>query len=153
MSELKIITLRESVFEDHNRDAERLRRELSGKKTFLINLMASPGAGKTTLLRALLPLLQKELKVAVMEADIDSSVDAQAIAAMGVHTIQLHTGGMCHLDADMCRQGLRELGYPLGGAFRQVRLCHRRNGPCRLHAGADPLCRPCGRHRHRPCAQ
>ena len=111
MSELKIITLRESVFEDNNRDAERLRRELSGKNTFLINLMASPGAGKTTLLRALLPLLQKELKVAVMEADIDSSVDAQAIAAMGVHTIQLHTGGMCHLDADMCRQGLRELGY------------------------------------------
>ena len=111
MSELKIITLRESVFEDNNRDAERLRRELSGKNTFLINLMASPGAGKTTLLRALLPLLQKELKVAVMEADIDSSVDAQTIAAMGVHTIQLHTGGMCHLDADMCRQGLRELGY------------------------------------------
>ncbi|MBO7276279.1 MAG: hydrogenase nickel incorporation protein HypB, partial [Clostridia bacterium] len=81
------------------------------KNTFLINLMASPGAVKTTLLRALLPLLQKELKVAVMEADIDSAVDAQAIAAMGVHTIQLHTGGMCHLDADMCRQGLRELGY------------------------------------------
>lgn len=111
MNELKIITLRESVFEDNNRDAERLRRELNRKNTFLINLMASPGAGKTTLLRALLPLLQKELKVAVMEADIDSSVDAQAIAAMGVHTIQLHTGGMCHLDADMCRQGLRELGY------------------------------------------
>lgn len=111
MNELKIITLRESVFEDNNRDAERLRRELSENNTFLINLMASPGAGKTTLLRALLPLLQKELKVAVMEADIDSSVDAQAIAAMAVHTIQLHTGGMCHLDADMCRQGLRELGY------------------------------------------
>ena len=111
MNELKIITLRESVFEDNNLDAERLRQELNGKNTFLINLMASPGAGKTTLLSALLPLLQRELKVAVMEADIDSSVDAETIASLGVKTIQLHTGGMCHLDADMCRQGLRELGY------------------------------------------
>ncbi len=111
MEDIKIIALRESVFEDNNADAAKLRRELSEKGSFLINLMSAPGSGKTSTLRALLPLLTKELSVAVMEADIDSSVDAEAIAACGVKSIQLHTGGMCHLDADMCRQGLRELGY------------------------------------------
>ncbi|MBO5976704.1 MAG: hydrogenase nickel incorporation protein HypB [Oscillospiraceae bacterium] len=111
MEDIKVIALRESVFEDNNADAELLRAELSHNGTFLINLMAAPGSGKTSTLRALLPLLTKELSVAVMEADIDSSVDAEAIAACGVKSIQLHTGGMCHLDADMCRQGLRELGY------------------------------------------
>ncbi|MBO7274911.1 MAG: hydrogenase nickel incorporation protein HypB [Clostridia bacterium] len=111
MNELKIITLKESVFENNDLDAQALRQELTSHGTFLINLMASPGAGKTTLLSALIPLLQKELSVAVMEADIDSSVDAETIAKLGVRTIQLHTGGMCHLDADMCRQGLYELGY------------------------------------------
>ena len=111
MENVKIIALRESVFEDNNADAEALRRELSQKGCFLINLMSAPGSGKTSTLRALLPLLSKELSVAVMEADIDSSVDAEAIARCGVKAIQLHTGGMCHLDADMCRQGLRELGF------------------------------------------
>ena len=111
MDELKIITLKESVFEDNNADAELLRGELTSKNTFFINLMASPGAGKTSVLRALIPILRQKLSIAVMEADIDSSVDAQAIAETGVKSIQLHTGGMCHLDADMCRQGLRELGY------------------------------------------
>ena len=111
MENVKIIALRESVFEDNNADAEALRRELSQKGCFLINLMSAPGSGKTSTLRALLPLLSKALSVAVMEADIDSSVDAEAIARCGVKAIQLHTGGMCHLDADMCRQGLRELGF------------------------------------------
>ncbi len=111
MENVKIIALRESVFEDNNADAEALRRELSQKGCFLINLMSAPGSGKTSTLRALLPLLSKELSVAVMEADIDSSVDAEAIARCGVKAIQLHTGGMCHLDADMCRQGLSELGF------------------------------------------
>lgn len=111
MENVKIIALRESVFEDNNADAEALRRELSQKGCFLINLMSAPGSGKTSTLRALLPLLSKELSVAVMEADIDSSVDAEAISKCGVKAIQLHTGGMCHLDADMCRQGLRELGF------------------------------------------
>lgn len=109
MDELKIIELRESVFEDNNADARRLRAELSEKKTFLINLMSAPGSGKTSTLLALIPLLREKLNLAVMEADIDSAVDAEAIAAAGVRSIQLHTGGMCHLDADMCRQGLREL--------------------------------------------
>lgn len=107
--ELKIITLRESVFEDNNADAQRLRQELTDKGIYLINLMASPGSGKTTTLRALIPLLREKLNLAVMEADIDSSVDAEAIAQTGIQSIQLHTGGMCHLDADMCRQGIRAL--------------------------------------------
>lgn len=109
MDELKIITLRESVFEDNNADANLLRQELTAKGVFLINLMASPGSGKTSTLRALIPLLREELSMAVMEADIDSSVDAEAIARTGIKSIQLHTGGMCHLDADMCRQGLKAL--------------------------------------------
>ncbi|MBQ9938459.1 MAG: hydrogenase nickel incorporation protein HypB [Oscillospiraceae bacterium] len=109
MDELKIIELRESIFEDNNADAELLRRELTEKGTFFINLMSAPGSGKTSTLRALIPLLKEKFTVAVMEADIDSSVDAEAIAETGVKCIQLHTGGMCHLDADMCRQGLREL--------------------------------------------
>ena len=91
MDELKIITLKESVFEDNNADAELLRRELTSKNTFFINLMASPGAGKTSVLRALIPLLREKLSIAVMEADIDSSVDAQAIAETGIKSIQLHT--------------------------------------------------------------
>ncbi len=111
MEDIKVIALRESVFEDNNADAAKLRRELSEKGSFLINLMSAPGSGKTSTLRALLPLLTKSLSVAVMEADIDSSVDAETIAKCGVKAIQLHTGGMCHLDADMCRQGLLELGY------------------------------------------
>ncbi|MBR5490925.1 MAG: hydrogenase nickel incorporation protein HypB [Oscillospiraceae bacterium] len=111
MDELKIIELRESVFEDNNADAALLRQSLKEEKTFLINLMSAPGSGKTTTLLALLKKLAPKINVGVMEADIDSAVDAEAIAAAGVRSIQLHTGGMCHLDADMCRQGLRELDY------------------------------------------
>lgn len=108
MSELKLIELKQSVFADNNAEADALRRELKDKKTCLINLMSSPGSGKTTTLLALAPYLSKHLKWGVMEADIDSSVDAESMLTAGVPSIQLHTGGMCHLDADMTRQGLRE---------------------------------------------
>ena len=110
MSEIRIIDVKQSVFADNDADAERLRSQLKEEKTFLLNLMASPGAGKTTLLRQLSKRLKEKLRFAVMEADIDSDVDARTMKAEGVDTIQIHTGGMCHLDADMTRQGLRELG-------------------------------------------
>ena len=110
MSEIRIIDVKQSVFADNDADAERLRSQLKEEKTFLLNLMASPGAGKTTLLRQLSQRLKEKLRFAVMEADIDSDVDARTMKAEGVDTIQIHTGGMCHLDADMTRQGLRELG-------------------------------------------
>lgn len=110
MDEIRIIELKQSIFADNNADAELLRKKLKDEKTFLLNLMASPGAGKTTFLKKLSKELQGKIKLAVMEADIDSDVDARAINECGVDTIQLHTGGMCHLDADMTRQGLRELG-------------------------------------------
>ena len=110
MSEIQIIDVKQSVFADNDADAERLRSQLKEEKTFLLNLMASPGAGKTTLLRQLSQRLKEKLRFAVMEADIDSDVDARTMKAEGVDTIQIHTGGMCHLDADMTRQGLRELG-------------------------------------------
>jgi hydrogenase nickel incorporation protein HypB len=110
MSEIRIIDVKQSVFADNDADAERLRSQLKEEKTFLLNLMASPGAGKTTLLQQLSQRLKEKLRFAVMEADIDSDVDARTMKAEGVDTIQIHTGGMCHLDADMTRQGLRELG-------------------------------------------
>ena len=109
MDELKIIELKESVFADNDRDAARLRTQLKGEKTFLLNLMSAPGSGKTSTLLALARHLRGEVRMAVMEADIDASVDAEAMRRAGVESIQLHTGGMCHLDADMTRQGLREL--------------------------------------------
>ena len=109
MDELKIIELKESVFADNDRDAARLRAQLKGEKTFLLNLMSAPGSGKTSTLLALARELRGEVRMAVMEADIDASVDAEAMRRAGVESIQLHTGGMCHLDADMTRQGLREL--------------------------------------------
>ena len=110
MEEIRIIEVKQSVFADNNADAERLRRQLKEEKTFLLNLMSSPGAGKTTFLRKLAEELKGELRLGVMEADIDSDVDARAMRQAGVDTIQIHTGGMCHLDADMTRQGLQELG-------------------------------------------
>ena len=109
MDELKIIELRESVFADNDADAQLLRNELSRSGTFLINLMSAPGSGKTSTLLALSEHLSPRLSLAVMEADIDSDVDARALTAAGVRSIQLHTGGMCHLDADMTRQGLSQL--------------------------------------------
>ncbi len=109
MDEIKVIELKQSVFEDNNKDADLLRAQLKKEKTFLLNLMSSPGSGKTTFLLALSNLLKHKLRMAVMEADIDSKVDAEAINNAGVHSIQLHTGGMCHLDADMTRQGLTQI--------------------------------------------
>ncbi len=110
MDEIKIIEVKQSVFEDNGKDADRLRERLKGEKTFLLNLMSSPGSGKTTLLLALAKRLCGRIKVGIMEADIDSAVDAETMNAAGVETIQIHTGGMCHLDADMTRQGLDTLG-------------------------------------------
>ena len=110
MEEVRIIEVKESVFEDNNRDAEALRAQLKAEKTFLLNLMSSPGSGKTTTLLALTRYLKDKVRFGVMEADIDSTVDARAMLDAGVKAIQIHTGGMCHLDADMTRQGLRELG-------------------------------------------
>ena len=110
MADLKIIEIKQSIFADNDADAQRLREGLKEEKTFLLNLMSSPGSGKTTTLLRTLEKLKDKMAIGVMEADIDSAVDAQTIQKAGVKTIQLHTGGMCHLDADMTRQGLRELG-------------------------------------------
>lgn len=109
MEEIRIVEVKQSVFEDNNKDAENLRKKLREEKTFLLNLMSSPGSGKTTTLKALAKELSGKLRWAVMEADIDSAVDAEAMQKIGVPSIQIHTGGMCHLDADMTRQGLSEL--------------------------------------------
>ena len=109
MDNYRVIELKQSVFADNNADADRLRRELKEKGVFLVNLMSSPGSGKTTTLTRLIGALKDELKIGIMEADIDSDVDADTIAQTGVRVIQLHTGGMCHLDADMTRQGIRQL--------------------------------------------
>ena len=110
MEAYKVIEIKKSVFESNDREAEKLRAELKAEKTFLVNLMSSPGSGKTTTLRSTIAALKDELRIGVMEADIDSDVDAKAIAAAGAKAIQLHTGGMCHLDAEMTRQGLEGLG-------------------------------------------
>ena len=114
MDEVKVIEIKKSVFAENEKDAADLRRELKGKGIYLLNLMSSPGSGKTTTLVRLINLLKDKLRIAVMEADIDSDVDAIKIRqATGVESIQLHTGGMCHLDAEMTRQGLDNL--PLEG--------------------------------------
>ena len=110
MESIRIIELKESIFADNNADADRLRGQLKQQGTFLLNLMSSPGSGKTSTLKRTIAALKDELSIGVMEADIDSDVDAAAIAATGARAIQLHTGGMCHLDADMTRQGLTEFG-------------------------------------------
>lgn len=110
MDPYRVIEVKQSVFADNNADADKLRAELRSQGTCLINLMSSPGSGKTTTLRRLIALLKDDLRIGVMEADIDSDVDAETIAQSGVKVIQLHTGGMCHLDADMTRQGIRQLG-------------------------------------------
>ena len=110
MDRYKIIDVKESVFANNDREAERVRKQLKEDKTFLLNLMSSPGSGKTTTLLRTLEALKDELHIGVMEADIDSDVDAKTIADAGVKSIQLHTGGMCHLDASMTEQGLKEIG-------------------------------------------
>jgi len=107
MDEVKIIEIKKSIFADNEQDADALRKELKQKGVFLLNLMSSPGSGKTTTLVRTINLLKDKLRIAVMEADIDSDVDAVKIKeATGIESIQLHTGGMCHLDAEMTRQGL-----------------------------------------------
>ncbi len=109
MGDPKVISINQSVFASNDAQAELLRRELKEKGIYLLNLMSSPGSGKTTTLTRLIDALKDSLKIGVMEADIDSDVDARTIAATGVKAIQLHTGGMCHLDAGMTRQGLEGL--------------------------------------------
>ena len=110
MGDFRIIEVKQSVFADNDKRANEVRKELKEKGTFLLNLMSSPGSGKTTTLSRTIEGLKDELKIGVMEADIDSDVDAKTISDLGVKAIQLHTGGMCHLDADMTHQGLEGLG-------------------------------------------
>ncbi len=109
MKDVRILEIRQSVFADNDRQAEALRAELREKGVFLLNLMSSPGAGKTTTLMRTIEALGEVFRIGVMEADIDSDVDARTISQSGAKVIQLHTGGMCHLDAAMTRQGLEGL--------------------------------------------
>ena len=110
MEGYRVLEIKQSVFENNDREADRLREQLKREKTFLLNLMSSPGSGKTTTLKATIAALKDEFRIGVMEADIDSDVDAATIEKTGVKVIQLHTGGMCHLDAGMTKQGLVGLG-------------------------------------------
>lgn len=109
MGDIRVLEIKESVFADNDKRAEELRAELKEKGVFLLNLMSSPGSGKTTTLLRTIEALKDEFKIGVMEADIDSDVDARVIAETGVKSIQLHTGGMCHLDAEMTQQGVEGL--------------------------------------------
>ncbi|WP_320128245.1 hydrogenase nickel incorporation protein HypB [uncultured Sphaerochaeta sp.] len=109
MKEFKILEIKKSVFENNDERAEQLRQELKTKHIFLLNLMSSPGSGKTTTLKRTIEALKDEFHIGVMEADIDSDVDAKTISETGAKVIQLHTGGMCHLDAEMTSQGLKGL--------------------------------------------
>ena len=110
MEKYKVIEIKENVFNNNNEQADLLRLELKNDKTFLLNLMSSPGSGKTTTVLRTIEALKDEMRIGVMEADIDSDVDAFTVSKTGAKVIQLHTGGMCHLDADMTKQGLVELG-------------------------------------------
>ena len=110
MDTFRVLEIKKSVFENNDRQADLLREELKRNHTFLLNLMSSPGSGKTTTLMATINALKDDLRIGVMEADIDSDVDAATISTSGAKVIQLHTGGMCHLDAGMTRQGLEGLG-------------------------------------------
>ena len=111
MDEVKVIEIKKSVFADNDKTADELRKELKQKGVYLLNVMSSPGSGKTTTLIQTINRIKDQIRVAVMEADIDSDVDAVKIKeATGIPSIQLHTGGMCHLDAEMTRQGLDNVG-------------------------------------------
>lgn len=110
MKDYKVLEVKQSVFSANEKEADELRLSLKGKGVFLLNLMSSPGSGKTTTLSRTIENLKDELRMGIMEADIDSEVDAKTISDLGVKAIQLHTGGMCHLDAEMTRQGLEGLG-------------------------------------------
>lgn len=110
MSDVRVIEVKQSIFANNNKRADKLRAELKKDKTYFLNLMSSPGSGKTTTLLKTIDFLKGKLKIGIMEADIDGDVDAQVIKDSGIKSIQLHTGGMCHLDSEMTRQGLDELG-------------------------------------------
>ena len=110
MEGYRVLEIKKSVFENNDREADKLRAQLKKDRTFLLNLMSSPGSGKTTTLKATIAALKDEFRIGVMEADIDSDVDAAAIEKTGAKVIQLHTGGMCHLDAGMTKQGLEGMG-------------------------------------------
>lgn len=110
MDKVRVFEIKKSVYENNDLEAEKLRGRLKGEKTFLMNLMSSPGSGKTTTLMRTIEQLKDEFRIGVMEADIDSAVDAETIAKTGVKSIQLHTGGMCHLDAGMTASGLDAMG-------------------------------------------
>lgn len=110
MDGFRVLEIKKSVFESNDREADLVREQLKRDRTFLLNLMSSPGSGKTTTLKATIAALKDEFRIGVMEADIDSDVDAATIEKTGAKVIQLHTGGMCHLDAEMTRQGLEGLG-------------------------------------------
>ncbi len=109
-NKVRVLLVKENVFADNDREAEKLRGELRDKGVFLMNLMSSPGSGKTTTLTRIIERLKNEYRIGVMEADIDSDVDALRMKALGVKSVQLHTGGMCHLDTAMTRQGLEAMG-------------------------------------------
>ena len=110
MDKYKVIEIKESIFENNDRQADLLREDLKKDKTFLLNLMSSPGSGKTTTICRTIEALRDEMRIGVLEADIDSDVDAATVSKFGAKVIQLHTGGMCHLDADMTKQGILALG-------------------------------------------
>lgn len=110
MDTIRVVEIKKSVLDDNDAAADALRHQLRQEQTFLLNLMSSPGSGKTSCILRIIEHLKAEMKIGVLEADIDSSVDAQTVAETGVRTLQLHTGGMCHLDAQMTRQGKEELG-------------------------------------------
>jgi hydrogenase nickel incorporation protein HypB len=110
MDAFKVLEIKQSVFEDNHRQADAIRDDLKRSKTFLLNLMSSPGSGKTTTVVRTIEALRAEMQIGVIEADIDSDVDARTVARTGAKVIQLHTGGMCHMDANMTRQGLAALG-------------------------------------------
>ena len=131
MDNVKILEVKQSIFASNDEQAAALRAELKQEKIFLLNLMSAPGSGKTTTLRRTIAALQNELRIGVMEADIDSDVDARAIAETGAKAIQLHTGGMCHLDAEMTRQGLAGLGTG-GSRFGDSGKCRQPCLPCRV---------------------
>lgn len=111
MADVRVIEVKENILADNDKEAQILRDKLKSKKTFLMNLMSSPGSGKTTTLLRTVEKLKDKINIGIMEADVDSDVDAKTMADAGVKSIQLHTGGMCHLDAAMTEQGLNELGY------------------------------------------
>ncbi|MCR5278098.1 MAG: hydrogenase nickel incorporation protein HypB [Lachnospiraceae bacterium] len=122
MDPIRVIEVKRSVYESNDREAEKLRASLKERGIFLLNLMSSPGSGKTTTLKQTIARLKDKWKIGVMEADIDSDVDARAIAETGVKSIQLHTGGMCHLDAGMTEQGLKELLTAADGGSEAIDL-------------------------------